>query len=152
MVSWASGWACLFFLGLTSSFAQEVLLLIHVTCKARWSGCPGLSSAMSQTLFSLSFSPCLVGQHKVRHVSPCGRVAAPAVHCRREAPLPLHSESPQARPRGTYLSLRGWKSSGSATDGLQFGLEGHYYESAHTQSCDRLFCDKWQLLSNTGPE
>lgn len=59
-----------------NSFAQEVPLLTHVTCKATRSGCLGRSSAVSQTLFFfLPYSPCLVGQDKVRNVSSCGWVS-----------------------------------------------------------------------------
>jgi hypothetical protein len=66
-----------------SSFAQEVPLLTHVTCKARQSGCLGLHSAVSQTLFSFLVSPCLVGQHKVRHGSPVAGVCSNCLLQRR---------------------------------------------------------------------
>lgn len=102
-----------------SSFTQEVLLFTHVTGNPRRSGCPGLSSAVPLTL--LSFSPCLLGQHTLRHVIPVW--PGGCSNCRKERPLfPSAAKTPRLPLLGHSLvpgAPRGRKYSWLRHAGLQ---------------------------------
>lgn len=124
-------------------------LFTHVTCDPRWSGRPGLSSAVPLTPFSsLSFSPRLLGQHKPRHVIPSWPGAAAAVSEERplfpstartpRLPLVVHAEF-QVRPEeGSTVALPQWAAAVFCLDPT--------ISLPTPKAENKLFHDNWELL------